>query len=125
MSPDKPTAILKAFGTKEVTPGIDIVEEESDIKALEKARSKRIRFKFEMVGIPIGAILHSVFDNDEFCTVTDHEKVIFRGEEHSLTSFALVIAGETGKNWKQIQGPRYWKYDDETLTNLRDELDET
>lgn len=123
ISPDKPTAILKAFGIKNVTPGEDIVEDDSDIKALEHARSIRARFKFSMVKIEKGAVLHSVFDDEVTCTVTENEKVIFRDQEHSLSSSALIVAHENNKKWKAVQGPQYWKYNDETLVNLRDEAD--
>lgn len=123
ISPDKPTAILKAFGIKNVTPGEDIVEDKADIKALELARSIKPRFKFSMVKIEEGAVLHSVFDDEVTCTVTENEKVLFRDEEHSLSSSALIVAHDNNKNWKAVQGPQYWKYNDEILVNLRDSIE--
>ncbi|NRB02593.1 MAG: GIY-YIG nuclease family protein [Rhodobacteraceae bacterium] len=120
LSPDKPTAILRAFGGREVTPGQDPVEDESDQRALDKARSIRPRFRFEMADVAVGSVLTSVFDDSIQCKVLEDEKVLFRGEQHSLTSSALVVANEFGKNWKQIQGPRYWKFEDEALVDLRD-----
>ena len=119
ISPDKPTAILKAFGELDVTPRDDVVDDVEDLRALDKARSRRPRFSFDMVQVPLGATLHSVFDDDVTCQVAENNKVLFRGELHSLSNSALIIANETGRNWKNLAGTDYWKYEDETLANLR------
>ena len=123
ISPDKPTAILKAFGLRNVTPGNAHIEDATDLRAIEKARAIKPRFEFEMAGVKEGATLHSVFDDEITCTVLPNERVLFRGRETSLTSSALEIALENGKAWKAIQGPRYWKHDDQTLVELRDQVD--
>lgn len=120
ISPDKPTAVLKLLSTRDVTPELDPVEDENDRRALERARSIRPRFRFEMAGVPLGAELESVFDSEVTCVVAENERVLFRGKDHSLTSSALIVAQESGKHWDKIQGPRYWKFEDQTLTELRD-----
>lgn len=119
ISPDKPTALLKVFGTRNVTPTSDVVEDEEDVRALEKARARRPNFTFDMVGIPVDAELNSVFDDDITCRVASGNAVIFRGEQMSLSQSALIIARETGRDWKTLAGPDYWKFEDETLTDLR------
>lgn len=119
ISPDKPTAILRAFGMRDVTLTSDVVSEPDDERALEKARARRPRFSFAMIDVPIGAILHSVFNNDETFIVAAGDKVVFREVNQSLSQSALTIAHETGRSWKTLAGPDYWKFEDETLTDLR------
>lgn len=119
ISPDKPTAILKAFGIRDVTPTDDVVEDADDSRALEKARARRPRFTFEMIGLSTGEELHSVFDDEIKCEVADGDRVIFRDQNMSLSQSALIVAHETGRNWKTLAGPDYWKFEDETLTDLR------
>lgn len=119
ISPDKPTAILKAFGTRDVTPRGDVVEDEEDERALDKARARRPRFSFDMIGLDEGVLLHSVFDNEVTCRVAQNNKVDFRGEVMSLSQSALIVAHETGRNWKAVAGPDFWKFEDEPLSSLR------
>ncbi len=119
LSPDKPTAILKAFGIRNVTPSNDVVENIDDLRALDKARSRRPKFTFDMVGVPVSAELNSVFDDEVTCVVQSNNKVLFRGQSMSLTQSALIIAHETGRNWKTLAGPEYWKFEDQTLSELR------
>ena len=121
---DKPTAILKAFGHNDVTPADDVVGDEDpsdDRKALDRARSRRPNFRFDMLGIRPGETLHSLFDQDITCTVHDNKKVLFRGEVMSLSNAALVVAREQGKTWNTIAGTGYWKYDEQTLWELREQ----
>ena len=121
---DKSTAILKAFGLRDVTPGEDVVDEqnaEDDRKALEKARSRRPNFSFDMVDIEPGTELTSLFDDSIICTVHDNKKVSFRGAVMSLSNAALIVAHEHGKTWTAITGSGYWKYDDVSLWELREQ----
>jgi hypothetical protein len=126
ISPDKPAAILKMLAgqvaAQDVTPKEDVVQEPGDQEALNKARSRKVNFSFDQASIPIGATLQSVFDDNITSTVIGNKKVLFRGEEHSLSSSALVIAREKGFQWSAIAGPAYWKFDDKPLTELRDAL---
>ena len=124
ISPDKPAAILRMLQGREVTPKVDVVQEPGDAEALNRARSRRTNFSFEQVGIPIGSVLQSVFDDNTICHVLDNKRVMFRGEAHSLSSSALVVAHEQGFHWLAIQGPSYWKYDDKPLSELRDSMAE-
>ena len=119
ISPDKPTAIPVAFGIEEVTPRDDVVEGGDDLRALDKARARRPRFSFDMIGVPIGAVLNSVFDDEQTCLVEANNKVDFRGQTMSLSQSALTIAHEKGRTWKTLAGPDYWKFEDQTLTDLR------
>ncbi len=123
LSPDQPTAILKAFGIRNVTPGEDAVLDEDDKKSLDRARSRRINFSFDMISVKPGAELQSVFDPETVCYVHDKRKVLFRGQILSLSAAAMVVARENGKNWTSLAGPAYWLYDDVTLSDWRNEAD--
>jgi len=123
LSADKPTAILKVFGLRDVTPRTDVVgdeDPEDDIKALEKARARRPNFSFDVVNIKPGEELTSLFDEDVTCAVHDTKRVLFRGEVTSLSNAALIVAHENQRPWKAIAGSEYWKYDDQTLRELWD-----
>ncbi|MEP4249458.1 GIY-YIG nuclease family protein [Tateyamaria sp.] len=124
LSPDKPTAILKAFGIDDVTPRDDVVEDAEDSRALEKARARRPNFNFDMIGLETGTELQSVFDDDISCVVTDQKNVTFRGQVMSLSQSALIIARDSGRNWKSLAGPDYWKFEDQTLSDLRNQMEE-
>lgn len=120
ISPDKPAAILKMIDGLNVTPRGDVVQEAGDQTALNKARSRRTNFSFDVVGIPLGAELQSVFDDSITCIVAGPKKVNFRGETLSLSASALIVAREKGFEWAAIQGPLYWKYQDRPLSELRE-----
>lgn len=124
LSPDKPTAILKAFGICDVTPRDDVVQDAEDARALDKARARRPNFTFDMIGLEPGAELHSVFDDEVTCMVSDQKTVVFRGQMMSLSQSALAVAHENGRQWKSLAGPDYWKFEDQTLTELRNQIEE-
>lgn len=121
VSPDKPNALLKLMSLANVTPGQDVIEDEDDARALQESRQRRSRFRFSLVGIVPGTELVSVFDEAERCVVHDDKKVLFRGEIDSLSNSALTIAHETGRDWPSVAGPTYWKYDDKTLAEWRED----
>lgn len=119
ISPDKPAAFLKLIGTKNVTLGNIDFEDEDDRRAVVKEKERRSGFRFSFVGIQAGAVLHSVFDDDAHCIVVDDRKVDFRGSVTSLSKSAMILAKESGYDWTTIAGPNYWKFEDQTLADLR------
>jgi hypothetical protein len=121
ISPDKPRVIVELLCIENVTPGQELLVEAGDQEALNEERNRKSNFRFSLVGIKPGDELQSVFDDGITCTVKDDRRVIFRGEEESLSSSALQIAHEQGLGWKTIAGPQYWKYNGKTLSELRDE----
>jgi hypothetical protein len=121
ISPDKPKAIIELLSLRNVTPGRDVVVEAADQIALNEERKRRSNFRFSLIGVKPGDELQSVFDETITCTVKDDRWVIFRGEEHSLSSSALEIAHEKGYQWQAIAGPEYWKFGGKTLAELRDQ----
>src|SRR5262249_36637453 len=121
--PDKPRAIIKLLEVRNVTPGSDVLTEPGDQSALNEERQRRSNFRFSLVGIQPGTQLDSVFDDDIHCTVKDDRRVMFRGDEQSLSAAALIVAHEKGYNWPTIAGPVYWKHNGKTLAELREESD--
>lgn len=119
ISPDRVVAALRLTWGQDVTPGKDTVESEEDQKALDEARKKRSVFNFEMVDIPVGAIL--TFVNDETITakVLDNRYIDFKGEVTSLSEAAWKVL------WYKYrpQWTIYWMYDWETLDERRNRME--
>ncbi len=117
-----PHQIIRAFDLqdhKDVTPKDDIFETEEDKKAVFKKTELRSRFNFEMVKIKPGIELYFAKDENIKCIVKDKFQIEFEGEIQSLSQSAKIIMDRLGYNWKQIQGPGYWMYDNETLHERR------
>ena len=126
VSPDQPIAILERFGAKDVTPRDDVVDERNaadDRASLKKSRERRERFRFDMVGIEPGSNLTSVWDEEVTCTAVDERGVEFGGEVMTLSAAAKRVLGDLGKRWQSVSGPDSWRYEDKTLSAIRDELE--
>ena len=107
------------MGGKDVTPKEDIVETPQDRQALENARKRKGRIDyFGALGIETGTILTFSKDQSIKCEVSNNGKVIFRGQETSLSGSALLVTNEMGYDWGQVQGAGYWCYNGKTLRDL-------
>ncbi len=115
ISPERIASALRIAQIVDVTPGSDIVESFDDQKALDKARERRSNFNFKMVDIPIGATLSFVEQPNITCKVLDNRRIVFNGENLSMTKAAQIILGHN----RPIQGPLYWEYEGETLVERR------
>jgi len=122
VAPERVVAILKLLTLKEVTPGRNTgIETKEDAIAIEIARKKRSAFNFKMVGIPAGAELKFVRDENIICIVApDQKHVVFDGREMSSSEAAASALGS--KWWPQ--GPGYWTYNGETLDARRLRMEE-
>ena len=95
IDPEQPAAILKLLmrmGSEDVTPSVN--DENRSIPENERGTSETLRrrrppLNFSEMGIPKGSILRSVNGNDT-AEVISERKVIFRGEEMSLTQATQV-----------------------------------
>jgi len=108
-------AILKLVEIENVTPKKDFVESQEDQQALNQARTRRARFNFKMVDIPVGAEL--VFSRDENikAKVVDNRNIEFNGETTNLSNAAQEVLGvDYG-----VAGTDYWMYEGETLDERR------
>ena len=123
IDPERIVSILKMVMIDDVTPKEDIVEDEIDQRSLNKEKTIRGRFNFDMVDIPIGSKLTFVKDTEITSIVFDNHKVEFEGEVHSLTSSTLKIVHRMGYTWSKVSGPSYWMYEGETLTERRSRME--
>ena len=117
-----PHQVIRALDLQEhknVTPKDDIFETEEDKLAVEKTNTKRSRFNFEMVKINPGAELYFTKDENVKCVVKDKYLVEFENSSQSLTEVTKKLISSLGYNWKQVRGPAYWLYEDETLVERR------
>ena len=87
IAPEKAKIALEISGGKDVPPTSDIVENQSDLQALEKQRNKN-RFNFMSIGIEPNTILEFKKDTSQTCKVMHDDQVEFRGEITSLSKSA-------------------------------------
>lgn len=120
IAPERVVAVLKLLTLEEVTPGKAYTETKEDEVALDKARTQSSVFNFEMVKIPVGAILNLARNKDITCEVIDKRWVRFDGEETSLTAAAQKALNIN----RPLQGPLYWEYEGELLTERRKRMEE-
>lgn len=124
ISAERIASALKLAEIRDVTPKDDIIETEDDEAALNKARNRRGRFNFGMIGIQHGSVLEHVKDETVTCIVIDDRKVEFQGEVMSLSQAALKAINDMGYNWKAVSGPEYWEFEGQSLDAIRTELEE-
>ncbi len=123
VAPERVVAALRLAALEDVTPGKDYVESDDDQKALDKARERRSVFNFRMVDIPAGTVLTFTRNQDVTCEVVSARKVRFEGEVTSLSFAAQKALENEGVLWKSVQGPLYWEYEGETLTERRERME--
>ncbi len=119
IAPEQVVSAIRLAELKNITPTTDYVESFDDQKALDEARKKRENFNFKMVDVPVWATLVFTHDETIICTIRDNKKVLFNGEEKSLSWAASEALKQTGRYRKSVQGPSYWMYEWETLTERR------
>lgn len=98
-----------------VAPTKEELEEEQEA---EKVRLEA--FKFSMCNISEGAELEYVDDSSKKCYVKNDKKVIYEGEEYSLSTLAQLLS----KKDYPLAGPHYFKYNGIILSDLRAEINE-
>ena len=124
INPERVLSILKLVEIENVTPSGDYVEDQEEQQSLNKERGRRSSFNFSSVGIPPGETLHFVRDESVTVTVVDDRSVEFEGEVTSLSqSSAILLNRDYGWNASSVQGPRYWIYENETLSERRSRIE--
>lgn len=114
---------LELVEGEDVTPREDIFEDKDDERAFEKATKIGQRFNFSLVQIPVGATLTFIRDDSVTCRITSDNRIEFEGDQHSLSSAALIATNRMGFNWKSIAGPLNWKFEGEVLADRRSRLE--
>lgn len=116
VSPERVVIAISLADYKEITPGIEPVDQE-DQEAL--AKSKRPNIKLDAIGINEGDVL-TLSRNDKIQAVVTHgNKVIYKDEVMSLSASALAALQSLGYKTTSISGSDYWMYDGETLDERR------
>ncbi|MBN8669167.1 MAG: GIY-YIG nuclease family protein [Chitinophagales bacterium] len=112
-------AIIKLLQIEDVTPNVNREAERidhADREAGEAYTKKRPRLNFREMGIPMGAELVSV-SNQETAIVHSERTVLFRGLETSLTNATKLILEN---DYAVAPGP-YWTYNGRKLREIYNE----
>ena len=102
----------------------DKFDDKADEIAFERANRLGQRFNFDSAGIPVGSTLNFVRDEQVTCRVISKTRVEFEGEDHSLSSAALIAIQRMGYEWKSIAGPLNWKHEGVVIDTLRRRLED-
>ena len=94
-------------------------EEKRDERTARENRERLAPFAFSMCGIAPGEEIEfscrGNANDGTKCTVVDEKHVEFNGETWSLSALARKLSGRK----TQVQGPAYFKYKGEWLTDIR------
>jgi len=115
--PEKVILAIQLANPIDVTPRENEYLTTEEIKEIQDIEKKRLsNFTFEQADIPIGSILYFCRDSDITCIVHSDNTVMYNGQIMSLTE----AARNTGLiPYYELQGPKFWLYEDEPLTNRR------
>ena len=109
-------AILKAWHGKDVTPLVNKATEElasADIEAVERYKRRSPNLNFREMGIDVDSVLVSV-DSGEQATVIGDRKVLFRGEEKSLTE---ATKAATRRDYA-VRPTGHWTFEGRNLAEI-------
>ncbi len=115
IKPDQAVALLRLVG-KNVTPQVNAATEDLDEEsrmAFKRLSKRHPALNFSTMNIPVGAVLSSV-DTDEAATVQNERKVVFRGEEMSLSAATRTLLGKD----RNVGPCPYWSYDGKSLSEI-------
>ena len=126
LSPERAVSILKAIDGKEIKFGNnEMIDEEGQVVENRKIeKSLRSVFTFSSANIPIGSEITFTRNHDIKAKVISDKKVEYEGEVYSLSMLAQRLLNNMGYNWKAVQGPAYFEYEGEILSDRRDRLEE-
>ena len=114
---------LELIPGEDVTPKSENFEDKVDEVAFETQSRIGLKFNFLSADIKKGSMLTFLDDESVTCRVISNTKVEFEGEEHSLSSAALIAKNRLGFKWKTIAGPLKWIYEGETVDARRQRLE--
>lgn len=98
---------------------LELVEaSDNELAEEEIASTSRLKnFQFSMVGIPVGAEI--AFIKDESITATvenERNRISYKGQITTMSSLAAYLMGKPGR---QYQGPKFFTYEGEALSDRR------
>jgi hypothetical protein len=117
MTPEKAKLAFLVANPIDITPKDEEYLTPDEIIANNIYEKKRLsNFTFEQADISYGSLLHFAKDESITCIVYSENTVVFDGHIITLTE----AARKTGLiTHKEIQGPKYWMYENELLTERR------
>lgn len=116
IDPQRVIAALKLTRGRDVTPKGDIAEDEEGVKAFERAtRKPRKTYKFSDAGLKAGDTIYYANNEATTAQVVSEKKVLFEGEETSLSKSALTLLQRDGYTWQTVNGWQYWMFEGETI----------
>jgi hypothetical protein len=122
MDPESAVAALKISGANEIKLKNEMIDEKGIVVEEESIQTKKI-FTFSQVNIPIGSEIIFTRDENIVCKVISNREIEFEGETYTLSGLAKKLLNGMGYVWKSVQGPMYFKYNEKTLYELRNELE--
>ncbi len=120
IEPEQAIAVLKVLGKKDVTPMVnrDLNLNVTDAERASKVKSnRRPPLDYEVMGIPVGATLVYVDDENITVEIASAKKVKYNDEIVSLTKATQEIL----KLDYAVQPTRHWLYDGKSLQEIYDE----
>jgi hypothetical protein len=127
ISPEKSFEIFKQVamlrGDSEYLQMVEPTE--LDQKIEEIIQQKRSRLNLKEIGIPDNTMLNFVNDESITCNADiKNNKLIYENNSYSLSALAIKLLNEKCKwNVKSIAGGSYFKYNGETLNDIREQLE--
>lgn len=130
LAPERAVSILKAIGGKEIISNNVMIDESGQVlveNSNMERNTVRGKFTFRELEIPIGSKLVFVRsfpgEKERTCTVVDEiRSVDYKGQTYTLSKLAKKFMQELGYNWQTIQGPAFFKFNDEILSERRNRL---
>ncbi len=120
IDPEQAIAILRLLHTEDTTAevaaeptGID----EISIAAATQLRERRPNLNFQEMGITSGEVLNYIQDPNTTVVIAGPRKVLFQGEELSLTAVTRQLLGVD----KNIRPTPYWMYNGRSLVDIYEE----
>jgi hypothetical protein len=115
--PERVKLALQLTNPTEITPKETEYLTTEEIKEIQNVEKKRLsNFTFEQADIPIGSTLYFSRDLNITCIVYSNNTVMFDDQVLTLTE----AARNTGLiPYYELQGPKFWLYEDELLTSRR------
>ena len=123
IEPNNVVEILEMVQIRDVTPRQLIAEQPEDNAAVQRLSKRAERFSFTMVNIKVGTVLNFDRNPAVTCTVAENNKVLFRDKIESLSNAALLALHQEGYTWQSCQGSQHWLYDNRTLQEIREEME--
>lgn len=78
-------------------------------------------FNFDMIDVPAGCWVKSIFSNRYVARVIDNKHIDFEGKPMSLSAAASIIYERENGQVRKCNGPECWKFNEVKLSELRKE----